>query len=84
MYNLSVNGENVGSGLSVGELNQSILDLDKEIKEKHHKSAFRMMLGYNEEESSEKSFENFLYNHGLEIPAYTTMRGDIVAIEKEA
>lgn len=82
MYNVSINGEDVGSGLSVGELNQYLLDLHKGIKESHHKSAFEIGLGYIEGESSEKTFEDFLYNHGLEIPAYATMREDIVAIEE--
>lgn len=84
MYNVSINGEKVLSELSLGELRQSILDFDKEIKESHHRSAFRDGFGYHtESESNEISFEDFIYSEDFKLPVYSTLRGDIFAVVLE-
>lgn len=59
MYQLKINDELVGQGLSRGELNQWLIDLDNELKEME-KQNFREDLNLNNVEID--NFENFIYN----------------------
>lgn len=56
MYEIIYNDEVVGSGLSKGETNQWILDLEKELNAKDI-FEFRKAFGF-----AEGNFENFLYD----------------------
>lgn len=76
MYNVYINDDKFGNGLSSGELNQALLDLDKELP-KHHREVFRRDLGW-----TGGKFEKFLYEKGIVIPMYAVHKGDIIAIEE--
>lgn len=74
MYNIYINKELVGSGLSHGELNQWILDLDSELTEPEKKS-FRDDLGF-----IEGDFEEYLYETKLDIPVSLPFQKDTLDI----
>lgn len=59
MYEIVYNNEVVGTGLSPGEANQWILDLDKELNDKDVLS-FRRAFGF-----TKGNFEDYLYDSSL-------------------
>lgn len=56
MYNILIDKEEVGTGLSQGELNQWLIDFDNELKG-NDKKEFRKGLGFKS-----GNFENYLYS----------------------
>lgn len=80
MYSIKKNGKIVGDGLSKGELNQWLIDLDKVLPE-HQRELFRKDLGL-EKQVSDADFEDFLYDNKLELPITTTHAGKELIIYK--
>lgn len=62
MYNILLDNIEIALGLSVGELNQWLIDIDNELKGQC-KENFRIDLGY--EVNSNENFENYIYNVSL-------------------
>lgn len=63
MYDLYIDGKLVGMGLSEGELNQWILDLDRELDGLYRRK-FRNSFGLGKQ----VDFEMFLYKMKIETP----------------
>lgn len=82
MYSITKGGNIVGDGLSRGELNQWLIDLDKVLPE-HQQELFRKDLGVRKQ-VSDADFENFVYDNNLELPITTTHAGkDLVITQIE-
>lgn len=81
MYNLYVNGKPVGQGLSFGELNQWLIDLDKELNEVD-RIEFRKDLGF-EYEVNQDNFEDYLYNNHINAPLTIRFGDKLINITKE-
>ena len=82
MYSITKDGNIVGDGLSRGELNQWLIDLDKVLPE-HQQELFRKDLGVCKQ-VSDADFENFVYDSNLELPITTTHAGkDLVITQTE-
>lgn len=74
-YNIKIDGEHVGLGLSYGELCQWLIDLDKEL-EGEDTILFRKSLGYKEGD-----FEEFLYSSNtMEVPMIAKFGKEILTI----
>ena len=74
-YDIYINNEAVGSGLSYGELNQWVLDLDDELTG-DNKCNFRRDLGLDIDEN----LEEFLYSNTLQVPFKITHKENNVII----
>lgn len=81
MYNLYINGKPVGQGLSFGELNQWLIDLDKELNEVD-RIEFRKDLGF-EYEVNQDNFEDYLYNNHINAPLTIKFRDNLIIIIKK-
>ena len=82
MYSITKGGNIVGDGLSRGELNQWLIELDKVLPE-HQQELFRKDLGVFKQ-VSDADFENFVYDNNLELPIITTHAGkDLVITQTE-
>lgn len=82
MYSITKGGNIVGDGLSRGELNQWLIELDKVLPE-HQQELFRKDLGVYKQ-VSDADFENFVYDNNLELPITTTHAGkDLVITQTE-
>lgn len=81
MYNLSLNNKIVGQGLSFGELNQWLIDLDKEL-DVTDKEVFRRDLGVNIE-ASQVDFEEFIYSNKPNTPLKLKFGNSVVLITEE-
>ena len=82
MYSIKKGGNIVGDGLSRGELNQWLIELDKVLPE-HQQELFRKDLGVCKQ-VSDSDFENFVYDNNLELPIITTHAGkDLVITQTE-
>lgn len=82
MYSITKDGNIVGDGLSRGELNQWLIELDKVLPE-HQQELFRKDLGVCKQ-VSDADFENFVYDNNLELPIITTHAGkDLVITQTE-
>jgi len=81
MYNLYVNGKLVGQGLSFGELNQWLIDLDKELNEVDG-IKFKKDLGF-EYEVNQDNFEDYLYNNHINVPLTIRFGDKLINITKE-
>ena len=81
MYNLYVNGKLVGQGLSFGELNQWLIDLDKELNEVD-RIKFKKDLGF-EYEVNQDNFEDYLYNNHINVPLTIRFGDKLINITKE-
>lgn len=77
MYDLLLDNEIVGSGLSFGELNQWLIELDKELNEQD-KKVFRRELGLQNE--SQYNFEEFLYNNKPMTPLKLKFKSQMILI----
>ena len=80
MYNLYVNGKLVGQGLSFGELNQWLIDLDKELNEVDG-IKFKKDLGF-EYEVNQDNFEDYLYNNHINTPLTIRFGDKLINITK--
>ena len=81
MYNLYVNGKLVGQGLSFGELNQWLIDLDKELNEVDG-IKFKKDLGF-EYEVNQDNFEDYLYNNHINTPLTIRFGDKLINIAKD-
>lgn len=81
MYNLSLNDKIVGQGLSFGELNQWLIDLDKEL-DVTDKEVFRRDLGVNIG-ASQVDFEEFIYSNKPNTPLKLKFGNSVVLITEE-
>lgn len=75
MYEVIYNNETVGSGLSIGETNQWILDLEKELNEKDV-FEFRKAFGF-----TKGDFEDFLYDSHSEYNVNITFNNHQLIIK---
>lgn len=78
MYYIKKNENIVGNGLSKGELNQWLIDLDNSLPE-HEKEKFRKDLGLSKQ-VNQADFEDFLYDEELKLPIETTHGEEILVI----
>ena len=76
-YDLYVNNEIVGSGLSRGELNQWIIELDNELAGDNQDN-FRRDLGFRDEDN----FEDYLYSCELGLPLKLNHLNDSITIKE--
>lgn len=76
-YDLYVNEDKIGNGLSRGELNQWLLDLDSELSQ-DEKVNFRKDLGAD----SGEDFEEFLYSNNLVLPVKVKHKIDVITIKE--
>lgn len=82
MYSITKGGNIVGDGLSRGELNQWLIELDKVLPE-HQQELFRKDLGLDKQVSYD-DFENYVYENELDLPITTTHAGkDLVITQTE-
>lgn len=81
MYNLSLNNKVVGQGLSFGELNQWLIDLDKEL-DVTDKEVFRKNLGVSMG-ASQVDFEEFIYSNKPNTPLKLKFGNSVVLITEE-
>lgn len=81
MYNLSLNNKVVGQGLSFGELNQWLIDLDKELNEQE-KVVFRKDLGVSMG-ANQVDFEEFMYSNKPNTPLKLKFGNSVVLITEE-
>lgn len=77
LYDLYVDEDKVGNGLSKGELNQWILDLYSELNESE-KFAFRKEFGVNNEDN----FEDFIYENEIICPLKVKHKDNIITINE--
>lgn len=78
-YNVYIDGENLGIGLSKGELNQWILDLHKELDDDAEaQKDFEIQLGKPEN----ISLEVFLYENDFQLPFSADFGKEILAIDE--
>lgn len=81
MYNLSLNDKIVGQGLSFGELNQWLIDLDKEL-DVTDKEVFRRDLGVNIG-ANQVDFEEFIYSNKPNTPLKLKFGNSVVLVTEE-
>lgn len=74
MYDIIIEGELVGSGLSPGELNQWIIELNDELNKKESE-IFRNGFGH-----TEGNFEDFLYSSKLKFPIKSKLGSQVLKI----
>lgn len=77
-YNLYINNELVGTGLSKGELNQWLLDLNREL-DYFGSLEFTDSLGWQ----GEGAFADYLYDNELELPITLAHKKDTVVIMED-
>ena len=78
MYDLYLDDDKIGSALSAGELNQWLIDLNKELDEKD-KVLFMADLGAPSPLSSQE-FEDFLYDTEIKSPLSIRFKGTYLEI----
>lgn len=78
MYNLYLDDDKVGSSLSAGELNQWLIDLNKELDDKD-KILFMADLGAPSTLSNQE-FEDFLYESEIKNPLSIRFKGTYLEI----
>ena len=81
MYNLCINGKLVGQGLSFGELNQWLIDLDRELNEAD-RIKFKKDLGF-EYKINQNNFEDYLYNNQINTPLTIRFGDKLINVTKE-
>lgn len=77
MYDLFIDDKQIANGLSPGELNQWLIDLEKELKDEGKKH-FRKDLGFTKE--TKEGFESFLYNNQIEAPKFIQFKDKFLLI----
>lgn len=75
MYNVSINDELVAMGLSKGELNQHLLEMERETED-YLVQNLRRSLGFR----GNGSLEDYLYSSKLKTPITMDLDGVIVKI----
>lgn len=80
MYYISMDGKVIGSGLSKGELNQWILELEQTLPE-DKKSTFRKEFGFADKDNF-VNLEHFLYDTELNLPIKTSYKDKILSVYK--
>lgn len=78
MYNLYLDDDKVGNALSAGELNQWLIDLNKELDDKD-KILFMADLGAPSTLSNQE-FEDFLYESEIKNPLSIRFKGTYLEI----
>lgn len=78
MYDLYLDDDKVGNALSAGELNQWLIDLNKELDEKD-KDLFMADLGAPST-LSDQEFEDFLYESEIKNPLSIRFKGTYLEI----
>lgn len=76
-YDIYINDDKVANGLSYGELNQWILDLDCELSGVD-KDNFRKDIGVN----SSDNLEKFIYYHTVSVPLKVRHGKDLLVINE--
>lgn len=76
MYEILINDELVGLGLSKGETNQWLLDLFNELS-LEQKDNFKLSLGFQGED---KLIEDYLYETDFKIPMKINFGNEIITI----
>lgn len=81
MYNIYINRELVGEGLSFGELNQWLIELDRELSESD-RIKFKKDLGF-EYKVHQNDFEDYLYNNHISTPLTVRFGNKLINIVEE-
>lgn len=71
----------MGQGLSFGELNQWLIDLDRELNEAD-RIKFKKDLGF-EYEINQNNFEDYLYNNQINTPLTIRFGDKLINVSKE-
>lgn len=75
MYDIFIEGEKVGMGLSPGEVNQWLLDTIDELTA-NEQEIFKKDFGY-----TEGNFEDFLYDHNHKYPLQLRFGKEFMVID---
>lgn len=78
MYYISMDGKVVGSGLSKGELNQWVLELEQNLSE-DEKLTFRKEFGFVDK-ANFVNLEHFLYDTELNLPIKVSYKDKILSV----
>lgn len=76
-YDVYIDGEKLGLGLSKGELNQWLLELHAELKSEVQVAVFEEGFGCNSE-----NFEDYLYETDLSLPKVVDFGESVLVVEK--